>query len=152
MAPFALRGVGAFIALLLTALTPADVDAQLPTLQPGLRVRVDARPVVARRVVGTLMLQTQDTLVVASSASEWHRVPIAVVASLDVHMGRSRRSGLRRGLLLGAGIIGGGVLIGGGLATDDDFVFPVALTGTSIGALAGFFIGSDRWLRVFLRQ
>jgi hypothetical protein len=150
MAVLALRGVS-FVALFI-ALIPTAADAQLPALQPGLRVRVDARPVVARRVVGTLMSQTQDTLVLASSASEWHRVPIAGVAVLDVHMGRSRRSGLRRGLLLGAGIIGGGVLIGGGLATDDDFVFPVALTGASVGALAGFFIGSDRWLRVYLRQ
>jgi hypothetical protein len=143
-------GVGA--ALLAALLVPATVRAQLPTLQPGLRVRVDARPALDRRIVGTLMSQTTDTVTLAASATSWHRVPVADVARLDVHMGPSRWRGVARGLVIGTAIIGGGAMVGSWMATDNDFVFPIAATGAGIGALTGFFIGADKWRRVFSRE
>lgn len=140
------------VAALAAPLMPPPADAQLPTPQPGLRVRVDARPVTAERVVGIIMEQTPDTIVLVSHANAWHRMPVARVATVDVDMGRSRWTGLRRGFLLGTALIGLPAYIGGRLATDDDFVFPIAAVGAGVGALVGFFVGGDRWRRVFSRD
>lgn len=147
-----MRRSAAVVAALVAALLPAPADAQLPTLQPGLRVRVDARPATAERMVGIVMEQTPDTIVVVSNANDWHRVPVARVATVEVDMGRSRWTGLRRGFLLGTALIGVPAYIGGRLATDDDFVFPIAAVGAGVGALVGFFVGADRWRRVFSRE
>jgi hypothetical protein len=129
---------------------PATAGAQSPIPVPGLRVRVDASPVMKRRVIGTIMSRTNDTLAIASSATVWHRIAVADVRHIDVSGGNSHFAGTM------LGIIGGGLAIGGltavltvSSAKDPGWLITAfGGGGAALGAVIGATIGIERWTRV----
>lgn len=128
---------------------PTISVAQLLVLQPGTRVRIDARPALPSRIVGTVMSQSPDSIVVAESAPTWHRLAATSVRRVELYRGRSPSAGARRGLVLGALIFGTATFVGGRFATDDKFTWPLAATLTFISTAAGVAIGADRWTRLY---
>ena len=75
--------------------------AQPPAMQPGVRLRIETRT-NQRPFVGTLMTQTAETLVVASSSIAWHRIPADVVRRIDYSTGQSRKAAGIIGFVVGA--------------------------------------------------
>ena len=91
--------------------------AQLPDVTPGARVRLDARTPRVRRMDGTVLEVTADTVVVARDG--WNRIvrgdrtvrlPVANITRLDLYRGQDRNvRTLGKFALLGAGT---GTLVG----------------------------------------
>lgn len=107
--------------------------AQPPAMQPGVRLRIETRT-AQRPVVGTLMTQTAETLVVASSSLAWHRIPANVVRRIDYSAGQSRKA---------AGILGfvGGALVAasvGIMTVRGNTPYGKAGTVTAVAIVGGF--------------
>jgi hypothetical protein len=132
-------------------LTQVPAGAQVPALQPGLRIRVEAEPDIKHKVVGTLMSKSGDTLTIATSASSWHRVHASAIRRLDVSNGESRLAGTVKGMLIGGA--GFGLLTFAAVAADAkdpaSIVTIVGIGGAVVGSFVGFVLRTERWERVF---
>ena len=133
--------------------------AQLPELAPGSRLKLDLTD--RRKVEGTLMSQTADSLVVAAEGAVITRLPASSVGRIQSTMGKSRGAGAKKGAKIGA-IIGGsfGLVVGLAAYSDPDYRGAEApilwgLVGAADGALYGVVIGaiagSQNWKTVYER-
>lgn len=84
-------------ALLLIFLgVPLAGGAQVPTIIPGARVRVETRQ-TDKRLEGTLMSQTADSLTIASVGAIRTVVPSGSITTIRVSQGKSHGAGAIRG-------------------------------------------------------
>ena len=149
------------IVLAASLIVPHRASAQLHDLQPGLRVRVTAPPLIGTRYDATVGARRADTISLVRMGATPINVPVSAIVRAEVFRGKSRGAGARRGLLWGVGI---GVALTALTATlpksgadgrcpgtlcKTSFRFEDAATviggfgfwGTAIGAL----IGRERW-------
>ena len=153
---------------------PVELASQsIVSVPPGSRVRISLEegvaPSASKRVVGTLVSMSTDSVVVRSAADDPQSFPAASVTALEVSM--DRRSRVLQGALIGALGLGtisaiqayseessckpqtnaGGWVVTtcgspGGMAVIG-FVLGGGM-GAGVGALIGAFIRTDRWLLV----
>jgi len=133
--------------------------AQLP--DPGTRVRIGARGILAGQVVGTVNHTTDGSLVVVDEKGGPVTVPINGLTSIEVSRGRSASHGALKGALWGAGL---GAAVGLPFAfrpepsnntwweptTGTKLVAWTTASGVAIGASLGAVFGSEQWERVKL--
>jgi hypothetical protein len=134
---------------------------QIPSLQPGQRVRVTAASYDFDRTLVTYLRTGSDTLYVdvlrrrlvrgrAVRDSLSVALPLATVSRLEVPVGRRRNwdKGARTGAIVGGGL---GLLVGIGIATCDDPWFcsqtsgqsvTAVVSGTAVGGLVGSLFGA----------
>jgi hypothetical protein len=143
----------------LAVLLVVCVAAQLPTLLPGSRVRVEADP--QSKIQGTVMSQTRDSIVVAASGAVHTTLPSGDVSLVKVSLGKSHMTGAIKGAKIGAVVLGGlGALFGYALGDLENYdaadyaavaagsAFYGALWGAGIGSL----IGAEKWKTVYRRD
>ena len=158
------------LALLCLFALPVEVAAQsVVAVSPGSRVRISLEegvlPGANKRVVGTLVSMSDESVVIRTSADDPQSFPAASVTALEVSTGRTSRA--LQGALIGGLALGtitaiqayvaesncepepfGGPLSGcgspGGIAALG-FVLG-GTVGAGAGALIGAFIRTDRWL------
>jgi len=147
-----MRGV---VALLFCALSVAE--AQLPSLTPGTRVRVNMRD-RSIRVTGAVMSQTSDSLTVGSSGAGWSGLAAGSVTRVRVSQGRSRSAGALRGgkigglIGLGLGALLGSMFAGVSLDPYRDLILITAILGSEgavLGGLIGMAVKAERWRTVY---
>ncbi len=166
----------ALVSLVALAHTVPLSAQKRPKLTLGQRVRVTTAPAGATSEVGTLVSLSRDTIVLEVLSRtkrlgfDWAvdtgrtAVPVAVVTSLEVSVGRENRAGT--GFLIGAvagALIGGAALpaaasaIGGGTTSTGlgevaGGIALGALVGGGVGALVGLTSERERWEPVPLEQ
>lgn len=142
---------------ILPAATPLRAQQSAPPIEirAGSRVRLDAPGVVGKRLVGTVISQTRDTLKVESDAAATIAVPVDRITRLEVSRGNSRSAGAVHGMKWGVPIgLGTGVLLvsfsdecktcsrqpsaGEGIGT-------VTAMGAIVGAIAGAIAQHESW-------
>lgn len=145
----------------LFSIAPATTAAQAPLIPLGSRVRVETQQ--RGRVDGTLMSQTEDSIVVAAPGALRTVVVSASIARIRVSEGRSRARGAVRGMKIGAAVGGGSVALVFGAAyigsTDSNkkitgllsFVAVGVLEGVMVGAGIGALVGAEAWTTVYSR-
>ena len=157
------------LALLCLLALPIELASQSAVaVPPGSRVRVSLEegvpPAANKRVVGTLVSMSAESVVVQSAADDPQSFPAASVTALEVSMGR--RSRVLQGALIGALILAPISAVQGynqtsrcdrtavrhgciepGTMAVTEFAGGGAL-GAGAGALIGAFIRTDRWLPV----
>lgn len=141
------------------ASAPAAIAAQAPTIPLGTRVRVEMQGKI--KVDGTLMSQTEDSIIVSSPGTLRTVVASESVARIRVSEGRSHAQGAVRGMKIGTVVAGGGVALIFGAAyiesTENNksiallfaFVAAGAVTGAMYGAAIGGIFGAERWTTVY---
>lgn len=137
-------------------------NAQVPTLVPGARVRIETTQ-LRDRVEGTLMSQTSDSLVVASVGAVRTTLPASFVTKIKASEGKSHGAGAIRGIKIGA-IIGGAVGLLVAAAYHEDystttgtdqsnellaFAALEAAGGAIWGAAIGGIVGTEKWTTVY---
>lgn len=143
------------IVILAITVAPATAPAQLPVLEPGLRVRVEAPSVSARALAGILMHQRPDTLSVALGSAQIRYVPTAAISTLHVSAGSSRKRFAVVGALLGGGaLIASAVLFGEGWDLSDagELAGGFGLTGALVGGTVGWLSGREIWTPIYRRH
>jgi hypothetical protein len=136
-------------------LLPAAGEAQVPSLIPGSRVRVESRA-FRKELEGTVMAQTADSVTIASVGAVKTVLAHSSIYRVRVSEGKSHGAGAVKGAKIGAGI--GGVL---GLALgfaaaeiegNQALVLPVTMLYASSGALWGLgiggIVGAEKWTTV----
>ena len=142
--------------LILGLLCAVPVEAQMPELLPGSRLRVEAHA-VGSRLEGTLMSRDTTGLVIAASGMLRTVVPTASLTRVQVSMGRSRSAGAWKGARIGASVMAalGGVMVlsyaGAGVDAGGAAAFLVqsAMGGAMWGAVIGGFVGAEKWTTVY---
>ena len=147
------------VALLLLAASPAVLHAQSTELQPGVRVRLTAPGIVAGRYTGTLLSRNGDTLQFGSQNAAPVSIATSRITSLEISRGKSRLSGMWRGIAWGAPI---GLVIGLATASSVEdcgefgcdaltgsargaYVLASTIGGALWGAGIGALVGRERW-------
>jgi hypothetical protein len=134
--------------LVLTAASASGQEAVSPL--PGMRLRVTARELAPKPIVGDLVQITEDEIVLAQSASDRTVVPRA--SAKRVEWSRGRHGNAVKGLLIGGAI--GAAVFSVANAQDPETgdaqeYLLVALVGAGVGALPGAAIGAlvktERW-------
>lgn len=154
----------AALALSLPSLLSAQTT--LLELQPGVRVRVMASPMLGGRYDATIGARRGDTLSLVRSGSPSLDIPISAITTAEVYRGKDRVAGMRRGILWGTGIgVGFGLLLALGANSEDNclYVEPcdpsdtvsdagivgfMAFGGILYGAGIGALVGRQRWDRL----
>jgi len=90
----------------LTAALAFPLAAQLPEVQPGARVRVEAPGIVEGKFTAAVLSRTADTLVLGTGSVVPTRMPIGLISSLEISRGTSHADGARNGIKWGASIMG----------------------------------------------
>src|SRR5574341_1977704 len=110
------------IALIALVISPVILRAQstLLELQPGVRVRVTAAPVLGGRYDAIVGARRSDTLSLVRSGSPSVDIPISAITSAEVYRGKDRVAGMWSGVKWGTGI---GLLLGGLVALSDNSEF-----------------------------
>ena len=146
---FRIPHIGCVLALLLAA---TAVQAQVPDLTRGARIRVAAPALGKRPVVAMYDTATVEWLAFRPAYTDTlARIPWAQIARLEVSAGRNTRRGRVLGALIGFGAtFAGGVLCLAICPTDPDDganLAPVGgfLYGLIIGAPVGALIGGSRF-------
>ena len=143
-----------FALLIPVLFLPLPTAAQVPTIPPGTRVRVETQQ--KTRAEGALMSQTSDSIIVATRRATRTAVASAAVTRIAVSSGRSSAHGAFWGMKLGAAVGGGAVALlftgfAGGLPGFQ--ILPYAVVGAAIGgtygAAAGSIRGVERWSAVY---
>ena len=133
-----MRGTAA-VSLAFVLLLPHSAVAQRALPPIGTRIRTTPRAHDDPYIMGKLVAQSGDTLVIEVPAEDTARVPLASLSRLEVsdgmhgHWGRGAGYGLLVGAAGGAGI--------GAAAIDSEWRAVGALLGAGTGALLGFLIG-----------
>ena len=159
--PFALQRVG--LTLLLAALPLVTGGAQRAELRPGARVRLQAPGVVAGTLEGVILDVRQDTMTFAPLRGSPMPIALSMVTAAEVYRGKSSRSGMKSGALLGGGI---GLALGvmsasfsdkapGASASSDagtrvGGTVVITVFGAGLGALIGNSRGGEQWVRLTL--
>src|SRR3954466_5136400 len=101
----------------LSALVATAARAQVPALASGSRLKVEMTS--GQKIEGTLMSQTQDSLVIAAGGALITGLPSANVGRISSTLGKSHSAGAIKGTKIGVVIGGGlGVLLGAAVMTD----------------------------------
>ena len=156
-----------FGALLVSVLLVAPAaEAQLAAVRLGAKVRVEAKDVDTRQVVGTVVLRSGDVITIRRANRELLTLPASRIASLDVSHGKTHANGARTGAIAGTGwgAAVGLLTIGGAhTCTDPDnarqcgppqppdvakWVGLWTVSGALFGATVGAIMGSERWERL----
>jgi hypothetical protein len=166
--------------LLLAVLLPSWAFAQLPTITPGSRVRVLAPSLSLRPIIAVVQRTSTDslwlldakvsfTLAATTSgqtaifASQRIGLPDSVISEIHVSHGKSRRRGAAKGLAYGAVLpiaFAIGALVSerpkptGTLGPNFGLEFAAAVSAVVLvppAVLIGYFVGSERWSRVYSR-
>jgi hypothetical protein len=87
-----------------SAMAIPRADAQIPELQPGARVRVQAPKIVGGWLEGTILSRSRDTVTLTTPRRTSIPVPLAAITAADVSRGRSRGDGAVKGLAWGSGV------------------------------------------------
>lgn len=157
-----LRGIAAVLTLTVGAAPLARADEPpLPgALLEGSRVRLFAPSVVAGPLVGTVVAQGDDFVVVDMQEQLRVRVPRAAITSAELSTSRRRQTW--KGLLIGAVVLGGvigatGKVVEGCPTSDsscyasrEEAVMVGAIIGGVLGGYAGRRIETERWRPVVL--
>jgi hypothetical protein len=150
------------LAVLLSFATLAQVEAQsggsvVPTLTPGMRIRITAPSYRQAPRVGRVHTVTADTVFLREQ-NTLHAIPLDAVTAVQVNRGSRAMRGAGRGALIGAAT--GGALVAAlvWFSGDCDYCIPggepeYAAIGAGIGAVLGLapgaaigaVVGSDRW-------
>ncbi len=145
----------------LILLDASATGAQVPTVAPGTRVRMEfARP--SPKVVGVVMSQTADSIAIGTGRAI-QTVASASIERFRVSGGKSHTHGAVRGMKMGTLIGGGAVFLvfgayylassepnknPGGLAV---YTAAGALEGALLGAAIGGALGAERWSTIYHR-
>jgi hypothetical protein len=150
-------------ALLLIFLgVPLAGGAQVPTIIPGARVRVESRQ-IDKNLEGTVMSQTADSVIVASVGAIRTAVASGSITRIRVSQGKSHGAGAIKGIKIGGGIgLGLGVLLGLAIAagpSTSEYPNPggvaavvaalYAVSGAMWGAAIGGAVGAEKWTTVY---
>jgi hypothetical protein len=149
-----MRGARSFRLVATAAIAPALAPAQVPEIQPGVRIRLIAAPVTGNRMVGTVMAWSGDTLTLASSAESLRRVRKGDIRRIEVSRGPSRIAGALQGILM-LGIVPGALTLVATLPQGlepEKYGASVAVVGSVIGGVVGLVLRSERWERVFPKR
>lgn len=92
------------LVLAFTVALPQGVSAQLMDLQPGLRIRATAPPVLGTRYDAVIGTRSADSISLVKAGATPVRISVSSLQTVEVYRGRSRASGAKRGILWGAGI------------------------------------------------
>ncbi len=140
-------------ALLLIFLGASQADAQFPSIIPGARVRVEG--LNHRKLEGTLMSQTADSITIAAVGAILTTVASGSLTRVRVSQGKSHGAGAIKGMKIGGGIgLGVGLLAGlvsppGERAAIGMSVAGGALGGVIWGAAIGSIVGAAKWTTVY---
>jgi hypothetical protein len=144
------------LALPLAAAVPARAQT-VPPLVIGARVRVEPR--YLKVIEGTLMSQTQDSLVIASVGAVRTVVSSYSVVRIKASQGKSHGAGAIKGLKIGASIGAvSGFLIGIAYAGYDNTpkeelvasaTAAYAVSGGVWGLAIGGIVGAEKWTTVY---
>lgn len=145
------------------SLAPAGAVTLPAGIPPGALVRVRARGATARPLVARVVGVRGDSLVVRAAGSPGETaVPLAEVDALEIGAGRARTASTLRGAAVGAAV--GAALIGAvayRIGQGDEWLvehgevgrnalwaagFTGVPVGAAVGGLAGYAIGTERWL------
>lgn len=144
-----------------TVALPKGVSAQLMDLQPGLRIRVTAPPVLGTRYDAVIGARSADSITLVKAGATPVHISVSSLQTIEIYRGKSRASGARRGILWGAGI--GAALALATLVlpspeerstcsdgvcttlTDLEQTAVLVLGGTMWGAGIGAIAGRERW-------
>jgi hypothetical protein len=121
-------------------LAPGIVAAQRAAPPVGTRIRVTPLDSSASYLIGTVVGQTGDTLVVLCEPRDSVRVILATVDLLEVSGGRRANVGKGMGVGLLVGGAGGAAI--GAAAIDAEWRGVGALLGAGAGALGGLLVGA----------
>jgi hypothetical protein len=143
--------------ILLALLTPSGAGAQLPELEPGTRVRVQAPRFISGEVEGTIVAHLRDSLRIKRRFGQPVTVPLAYLTHVQVSGGRSRLLGAERGSMWGAAAglaIGAIAALAPEVCTEscghepvDHFIY-TPLAGAAVGAGVGALLGAEKWRTV----
>lgn len=158
--------------LLMLLAVPVVARAQLVSVTPGARVRVDAPSISTKLMKGTLVATSAETLLVdvptrnggtATEQTKRWAIPTQSLRQLDVSSGQSHANGAKRGaktgLLIGvlytaaalATEAGSGYASEGQWGAGTALAFGAAFTvaSTTLGAAIGSAFSVERWKRVY---
>ena len=96
----------AVAAAVLTVALAFPLAAQLPEVQPGARVRVEAPGIVDGKFTAAVLSRTADTLVLGTGSVVPIHIPVGLISSLAISRGTSHADGARHGMKWGASIMG----------------------------------------------
>jgi hypothetical protein len=152
-------GIASAVVFLILCGAPA-ADGQVPSIAPGTRVRLELeRP--NRKVDGTLMSQTADSIAVATDGSGIWTMPAESVVRIRVGSGKSVMRGAIRGMKIGSLVLGGGfgLLLTAAVAAGDGgtdaipFLVVYSAIAAAEGAILGAFVGaivrSEKWTDIY---
>jgi hypothetical protein len=149
------------VGIVICLVVPQGVRSQPAGLTPGVRVRLSAPDLGGRRLIGTLVRATHDTLMIEFvGRGEFFSIPTWRLSRLEVSSGRNVAAGAVRGA--GIGFLTGVVLTTtlAALSTSSDCLRYLCLSlGTAYvagaGVLVGAFFGAlappEHWENVPLR-
>ena len=148
------------LVIALLSLSSSRLVAQAVEIHPGTRVRIEAPGALSSRLEGTVVSHTADSMVVVRESTVY-RLSLGEVSRLEVHTGKDRLAGARRGALIGGVIgVGWGILVVAS-GFDEPLCYTeepcgeappagetiVASTGAGAvwGGLIGAWVGRKRW-------
>jgi hypothetical protein len=137
--------------IVMASIVASAAAAQVPELQRGMRVRLDATPVVKRKIIGTVMSQTSDTLGIASSSTSWHWVRKNEIRRIDVSRGHSSVQGALMGVLIG-GIAPALITLAIPMKAAPNLELTIAVAGGVLGGAVGSALGTESWVRVYPKK
>jgi di/tricarboxylate transporter len=142
------RGARQLILVVIVSTVASTAGAQVPELQRGMRVRVDASQAIGRKIIGTLMSQSGDTLGIASSSRSWHWVQTSEIRRIDVSRGNSSVQGALMGVFIG-GIAPALITLAIPKKAARNLELTIAIAGGVLGGAVGFALGTESWKRVY---
>jgi hypothetical protein len=149
--------------MLMLTLFAAAAGAQVPALATGSRLKIELTN--HRRVEGTLLSQTADSLVIAADGARITPLPSSGVGRVKSTLGKSHGAGAIKGTKIGL-VVGGafGALLGLAVMNDDSYTYdfdknaaPVvfgavgAVEGAFYGVIIGAIAGAQDWKTVYER-
>lgn len=154
------------VTMAMLSMLAMTASAQVPALATGSRLRVEMPGY--RRLEGTLISQSADSLVIAADGARLVGVSTASVARIKSTMGKSHGAGAKKGAKIGTLIgAGAGVLVGVVYMNDntqefndpgfDNGAAPVvfgivgAAEGALYGVLIGAIVGAQDWRTIYER-
>ena len=142
---------------ILSCCVPASIAGQATAIPLGARVQVETHDEAS--ITGTLMSQTEDSVIVATPEAPRVVASWESVARVQVSDGRTRTRGAVRGMKVGAAVGGGIIAITFGVAflgardANVGDLFAYVGSGAVVGAVYGAAIGSlvraERWTTVY---
>jgi hypothetical protein len=141
----------------LVQIPAASIAAQVP-IPAGAKVKIGTHAKAS--VVGTLLSQSGDSIVITTAGSKRSAVASNVVTRIEVSQGRSHKHGAFRGMKIGSLSLGGGLALAVAAAylSDDvqNGIVPLYMTafyGAAVGAVCGVVIGgilgTERWSTLY---